>query len=160
MGVEGRTPRYLVREELQRDKLWGRAGRRAMAFEQKLNEGKGSELARRCWEEMKERYRKGKTKSRWEEERKDFFGSRKMRLEEIERRREEEETWIEEIENREKDRQRRERWEKIKESKYNRWYKEVKGERIPGYLKKDWGESRWRRVARFRLGSEVRVSIG
>lgn len=29
---------------------------------------------------------------RWEEERKDFFGNRRMRLEEIERRREEEET--------------------------------------------------------------------
>lgn len=62
------------------------------------------------------------------------------------------------IGSREKDRQRKERWEKIKESKYNRWYKEVKGERIPRYLKKGWGESRWRKVARFRLGSEVRVS--
>lgn len=29
LGVEGRTPGYLVREELQRDKLGGRAGRRA-----------------------------------------------------------------------------------------------------------------------------------
>lgn len=24
------------------------------------------------------------------------------------------------------------------------------------YLKKEWGESRWRRVARFRLGNEIR----
>lgn len=81
-----------------------------------------------------------------------------MRIEEIERKREQEETWVEEIESREKDRHRRERWEEMKGSKYNRWYKEVKGEGIPRYLKKGWRESKWRRVARFRLGSEVRES--
>jgi len=32
----------------------------------------------------------------------------------------------------------------------------VKGEGVPGYLKKGWGKSRWRRVARFRLGREMR----
>ncbi|EZA52484.1 hypothetical protein X777_08600 [Ooceraea biroi] len=41
-------------------------------------------------------------------------------------------------------------------SNYNKWYKIVKGEGIPGYLKKGWGESRWKRVARFRLGNEVK----
>lgn len=50
-----------------------------------------------------------------------------MRIEEIGRKRGEEETWVEEIERREEARQRKERWEKIKDSKYNRWYKEVKG---------------------------------
>lgn len=34
----------------------------------------------------------------------------------------------------------------------------VRSEGVPSYLKKDWGESRWRRVARFRLGCEVRES--
>lgn len=34
----------------------------------------------------------------------------------------------------------------------------MKGEGVPGYLKKGWGESRWKRVARFRLGSEVKES--
>lgn len=40
----------------------------------------------------------------------------------------------------------RERWEKIKESKFNKWYKEVKGKGIPEYLKKSWGKvggERW-----------------
>lgn len=32
----------------------------------------------------------------------------------------------------------------------------IKGEGIPGYLKKRWGESRWKRVARFRLKNEMR----
>lgn len=46
---------------------------------------------------------------------------------------------------------------KIKEWQYNK-YKEVKGVGIPGYLKKEWEESRWMRVARFRLGSKIRVT--
>lgn len=52
--------------------------------------------------------------------------------------------------------QRSERWAKINNSEYNKWYKKIKGMRIPGYLKKGWGESRWRRAARFRLGKDER----
>jgi len=26
---------------------------------------------------------------------------------------------------------------------------------VPGYLKKEWGEERWSRIARFRLGNEI-----
>lgn len=40
MGVEGRIPGYLLREEMQREKLCGRAGRRAWGFEERLKEGK------------------------------------------------------------------------------------------------------------------------
>jgi hypothetical protein len=70
MGVSWRTPGYMIREELQRDKLRGRAGRRAWGFEERLAEGRGSELARKCWEEIRERakrgggYRDGKGKGR------------------------------------------------------------------------------------------------
>jgi len=39
--------------------------------------------------------------------------------------------------------------------KYNRWYKEIKEEGVPEYLRKGWGESRWRRVIKFRLGNEI-----
>lgn len=46
---------------------------------------------------------------------------------------------------------------KIKGWEYNK-HKEVKGVRIPGYLKKGWEESRWMKVARFRLGSKIRVA--
>lgn len=34
----------------------------------------------------------------------------------------------------------------------------IKNEGLPGYLKKRWGESRWKRIARFRLGNEMRES--
>ena len=49
-----------------------------------------------------------------------------------------------------------ERWERIRDSRYNRWYGMVKGVGVPGYMKRGWGESRWIRVATFRLGNEMR----
>jgi len=55
--------------------------------------------------------------------------------------------------------QREERWKRIKNSKYNKWYKRVKGKGIPGYLKKGWTENKWRRIARYRLGEGVREGI-
>jgi len=59
MGVSWRVPGYMIREEFQRDKLRGRAGRRAWGFEERMAEGRGSELARKCWEEIRERAKKG-----------------------------------------------------------------------------------------------------
>lgn len=48
LGMDRRTREYLVREKLQRDKLRERAGRRAWGYKRRLEEGKGSELARSC----------------------------------------------------------------------------------------------------------------
>lgn len=42
------TAGYIVREEIQRKKLKGRAGLRAWRYEKKLEERKGGELARIC----------------------------------------------------------------------------------------------------------------
>ena len=53
LGVQWCTPGYLVREELQREMLKGRAGMRAREYERKLEEGQGWEVARMCWEEIK-----------------------------------------------------------------------------------------------------------
>lgn len=55
----------------------GRAGLRTWGYEKRLEEGKGGELARICWEEMRKRARKGKTLGEWEEERKEFWEIRK-----------------------------------------------------------------------------------
>lgn len=38
--------------------------------------------------------------------------------------------------------QREKKEEKIRDSKFNRWYGKIKGEGIPKYLKKQLGESR------------------
>jgi len=58
----------------------------------------------------------------------------------------------------EREMQREERRKQIMESKYNREYKWIMGEGVPGYLKKGWGESRWQRVAKYRLGNGMRGS--
>lgn len=50
----------------------------------------------------------------------------------------------------EREQQRRESWDKIRSSRYNQWYGRIKGEGIPRYLEKGWGESRWRKIVRFR----------
>lgn len=64
LGVEGRTPGYLVREELQRELLRTRARKRAEGYERRLEEGRGGVLAQRCLEEMKERVERGKDLSK------------------------------------------------------------------------------------------------
>jgi hypothetical protein len=63
----------MVREEMQREKLREKAGKRVIGFEKRLEVGRRSDLARSCWEEMKVRGRGKKNLSGWEEERKFFF---------------------------------------------------------------------------------------
>jgi len=47
-GLDSKTPGYIVREEVKRNKLREKAGRRAWGFKKRLEEGKGSELTRLC----------------------------------------------------------------------------------------------------------------
>jgi len=150
MGLDWRTPGYMVREETDRWMMRGRAGKRAWSYEEKLKEGRGGLLARKCWEEMRDRWRRGKIIGRWEQERKEFY--RERRVEEGE----EERIGYDELERRERQKQRIDRKERIEASKYNRWYKVIKKEGVPEYLKKGWTEKRWRRMIRYRLGNEVR----
>lgn len=120
MGLDSRTPDYMVKEELHRGKLKGRAGSRAWVFERRLREGKGGELARRCWEEMREILVKDKEMYGWEEERRSFFESRGVKLEEVVERGKEEGEWFARIEQKDIEEQRRGRWEKLNQSRYNK----------------------------------------
>ena len=63
----------MVREEAQRDKLRTRAGKRAWNFEEKLKEGRGGELAIKCWKEIEARRIRLTKSTKWEEERKEFY---------------------------------------------------------------------------------------
>lgn len=60
--------------------------------------------------------------------------------------------WFGKLVRVDKEMQRKDRWERT-----SRWYKGVKGEGIPEYLRKKW-ESRWKRIMRFRLENEMRES--
>lgn len=71
----------MIKEELQRDIIREKAGKRAWGFENKMEEGRGSELARRCWKEIREEGKVGKGEKGWKEEKR-FFEDRGTKLEE------------------------------------------------------------------------------
>lgn len=76
----------------------------------------------------------------------------------MERRRRGGESFGEELRSRGRQIEGQEKWGKINKSKYNTWYKYLWCEGIPRYLgrrdkKKEW----WGRIARFRLGNEMRI---
>ncbi|XP_070527737.1 golgin subfamily A member 6-like protein 22 [Cardiocondyla obscurior] len=150
MGVSRSVPGYIMREEFQWEKLSGKAGMRACKYEKRLKKGRGGVLARACWEEMKERAREGKTSGKWEKEREEFFERLGWTLERIEERREEEGMRGEEIVVKDKELQRKERWEKIRMGKCNKDYGKIKEEGVPEYLKKGWKEEKWQRVGRIK----------
>jgi len=156
LGVDGKTPGYLVREELKRWRLRSRAGRRARSFEERLEEGRGGVLAQMCLREIKDRCLKGTELSSWERERSEFFRERGIEWKDWERQRVEGRITFVEVERKDWERQREENGRRINEGRSCRWYGWIREEGIPKYLEKGWGESRWRRVARFRLGNEIR----
>lgn len=61
-----------------------------------------------------------------------------------------------ELIERDREIQTQERAERILRSRSNRWYRELRTIRIPRYLKKRGKEERMMRVARFRLGNEIK----
>jgi len=110
MGVNWKTPGYMIREESQRDKLRVRAGRRAWGFEERVAERKGSELARECWKEIRERI---KRRGRLSGEGKSFL-RRGGEAEVVEREREEGVLDFSRLEEYDRKEQREERWRRIK----------------------------------------------
>lgn len=100
----------------------------------------------------KERHKKRKIKMG---NRKVFYEQRGYAAEEIERKRE---GWssLDEMERRDRDIQLQERGRKIRESRYNVWYREIAESRRPEYLERRGKEKSMIRIARFRLGNEMR----
>ncbi|KMQ85710.1 hypothetical protein RF55_15573 [Lasius niger] len=135
LGVDWRTPWYMIREEMQRDKLRGRAARRASNFEKELEEGKRGGLTRKYLEEIKKNLVKNRAMLEWERERKEFFREKGSEIEKLAWKRENELPEYEIMENDEREAQREERRRKIENSRYNMWYKRIKGKGLPRYLK-------------------------
>jgi len=52
--MDWKTPGYMIREEVQRDLLKGRAGQGAWRFEEILERREGSEIVRLCLKENQE----------------------------------------------------------------------------------------------------------
>lgn len=105
-------------------------------------EGRGSILAQRCLDEIRERSLGDGELSDWEKERKQFFESRGIDMRKWERNRTEGGMGTVNWEERENRTQREERWERIESGRFSKFYKWVKEEGIPEYLRKEWRESR------------------
>jgi len=148
----------MLREELQRELLRGRAGLRAVGYEERIRRGEGGTLVRRCWEEIKSRVEKEEELSGWERERVEFYGRRGVEIKVDDEEENLGEGKMARLVEKKKEMQSIERWERIKSSKFNMWYWRVKGKGVPGYLKKGWGEERWQRIARYRLGNGMKGS--
>lgn len=95
-------------------------------------------MARMCWENLKEKGRK--VESGWEKEKRRYFREKGMQLEKVEKRRGEGD-WFGKVVRVDREMQGKDRWERMGRSEYNVWYKEVKGEGLPRYLRKGWGRA-------------------
>lgn len=62
--MDGRTPGYMVRKKLQRKKIREKAAKKAWEFEKRIEQGRGGELARKCWKKVRKRGKKGKKMGR------------------------------------------------------------------------------------------------
>lgn len=70
LGVDGRSPEYMVREEGKREKMRIKMGSRAVRYDERLEKRGSSKWVRKCWEEVKEK--RGEGESIWKEQKKDF----------------------------------------------------------------------------------------
>lgn len=86
LGVDGRTPGYMMREESKREKMRTKMGSRAVRYEERLEKGGEGKWARKCWEEVKNKRKEGE--SVWEEQRNNFYKVRGVSVEWVRRKRE------------------------------------------------------------------------
>ncbi|XP_033218159.1 uncharacterized protein LOC117173627 [Belonocnema kinseyi] len=108
--------------------------KRAWNFEEKLRRKEGSKIAEACAREVMDKERRDNVGcSKWEEE--IYEVRRECGINERGKK------W-EEIEEEMKARQGEEIWEKIADSRFNSWYRMVKGQEKPEYLKKIKKESK------------------
>ena len=155
--MDWRTPGYMIRKEVKRDKMRTRAGRRAWKYEKKLRKGERSEIARECLKEIKEREQeRGENISDWERGR-GIVKEQGRRIEgEDEEQERKENKGYEKIEREDRKEQEKKRYEKKRQSRYNKWYREITVKRLPKYLRMGWKEERCKRIARYRVGNEMR----
>lgn len=155
LGLDTTMPNYILREECKIEEIREKALKRAVRYEEKALESK-KELVKECIKERERNWGKGQEGKR--------ARKRKMRLEEAREGRtqgeagdrQERMTANQIIEERRK-RETEEREKRIRESKYNRYYRNIAKEGLPKYLE---GKMKWEdrsMVVRFRCGNETRA---
>jgi hypothetical protein len=147
LGVDRETPGYIVREECKRSKLRVKAGKRAAKFEDRMG-------GRAEYRILTEYYRENK-KNADEKERENYCRRNGYATEDVERVRAEGRWMCAKLSERDRDTDKQERRERIRESKYNREYERCVTEDVSGYLGKKSAKER-KMMARFRCENEER----
>jgi hypothetical protein len=147
LGVDRETPGYIVREECKRSKLRVKAGKRAAKFEDRMGGREECRILTECY--------RGKKKNADGREREKYCRRNGYASEEVERVRAEGRWMCAELSERDRDTDKQERRERIRESRYNREYERCVTEDILVYLGKESAKER-KMMARFRCGNEER----
>jgi hypothetical protein len=136
----------IVREECKRSKLRVKAGKRAAKFEDTMGGREECRILTACY--------RGKKKNADEKEREKYYRRNGYASEEVERVGAEG-SGVAELSERDRDTDKQERREKIRESRYNREYERCVTEDVPVYLGKERAKER-KMMATFRCGNEKR----
>jgi len=156
LGLDRGTPNYIVMEETKSEELRVEALSRAIKYEEKARQSEKI-IVKECLKKMDRRRTRGEL-SGWEKKRREELAKMEVSEESRKKMREEGETMelvrlmIGDV----KKREREERIRKIKESKYNDGYKEIRTEKNPGYLRGRRRKKERILLARFRCGNEMR----
>lgn len=156
VGVDWRTPGYIVREELKREKIRISAGERAGRFEERMTEGKVGEIGKICMREKRkdEREREEKEWTRESLERRGYLWRCRRSEEAING--EGEDKWrMARMRDKEVDEQ--ERGEKVRNTRSCKEYQRVEG--IPGYVRENRRKKDGKKIqtiARWRCGNETK----
>lgn len=137
----------MIREGIKKAQMRSKAGMKTeWNFQKRARESSGEELVRECMREMRKRIERGRELLGWELEKKDCFGNKSINVKEmcvcvcvcVERKKGGIKELWERIEESKKNFQEKERWKKIRNAKYNIfvWYKWVKEDGVPEYLKR------------------------
>jgi hypothetical protein len=137
----------IVREECKRSKLRVKAGKRAAKFEDTMGGREECRILTECYREKK--------KNADEKEREKYCRRNGYASEEVERMRAEGRWMCAELSERDRDTDKQERRERIRESRYNREYERCVTQDVPVYLRKERAKER-KIMATFRCGNEKR----
>jgi hypothetical protein len=136
-----------VREECKRSKLRVKAEKRAAKFEDRMGGREECRILSECYREKK--------KSADVKERENYCRRNGYASEEEERLRAEGRWMCAELSERDRDTNKQERRERIRDSRYNRKYEKCMTDDVPVYLGRESAKER-KMMARFRCGNEER----
>lgn len=107
LNVDCRTPGYMIREELQRKELKRKTGISTSKYKEKLREGKGNKITRRCEEEIRKKADKKEVEERREGRK--FLKDREIESKEMEKGKNGEGDWFDRMLKKEKCKERKDR---------------------------------------------------